>query len=64
MEHREDGSVHWTINKVKLYEVSVCTFPAYVETSVQARKNEYANMKTRQLEAWRTKTMRRLKKNA
>lgn len=64
VEHREDGSVHWTINKVKLYEVSVCTFPAYVETSVQARKNEYANMKTRQLEAWRTKTMRRLKKNA
>ena len=25
---REDGSVHWTIRKVKLYEVSVCTFPA------------------------------------
>ena len=26
-ERRSDGSVHWTIKKVKLYEVSLCTFP-------------------------------------
>lgn len=39
-EFRDDGSVHWTIKKVKLYEVSVCTFPAYAETSVQARKDD------------------------
>ena len=30
--------VKWTIKKVKLYEVSVVTFPAYGETSVSARK--------------------------
>lgn len=40
-EYREDGSVHWTIRKVKLYEVSVCTFPAYEDTNVSARKREY-----------------------
>ena len=27
-EYHDDGTVHWTIKKVKLYEVSVCTFPA------------------------------------
>ena len=36
--YNEDGSVHWTIKRVKLYEVSVVTFPAYEDTSVQARK--------------------------
>ena len=63
-EYRDDGSVHWTINKVKLYEVSVCTFPAYEETSVQTRRNDYNNIRQRQIEAWREKTMRRLKKDA
>ena len=37
-EFREDGSIHWTIRKVKLFEVSVCTFPAYEATEVSARK--------------------------
>lgn len=63
-EYRDNGAVHWTINKVKLYEVSVCTFPAYEETSVQARRNDYNNMRQRQLEAWREKTKRRLRNDA
>ena len=28
-DFREDGSIHWTIREVVLYEVSCCTFPAY-----------------------------------
>ena len=47
---REDGSVHWTIKEVKLYEVSVCTFPAYAETSVQARNNDYEDLRKREVE--------------
>jgi len=47
---REDGSVHWTIKEVKLYEVSVCTFPAYAETSVQARNNDYEDLRKRKVE--------------
>ena len=47
---REDGSVHWTIKEVKLYEVSVCTFPAYAETSVQARTNDYEDLRKRKVE--------------
>lgn len=49
---REDDSVHWTIKEVELYEVSVCTFPAYEETSVQARGRELADMKARSLAAF------------
>ena len=30
-------TVHWTIKKVKLYEVSAVTFPAYEQTSINAR---------------------------
>ena len=60
-EFRDDGSVHWTIKKVKLYEVSVCTFPAYTETSVQARKNDLEAIKTRKAEAFRAELKARLK---
>ena len=59
----EDGSVHFEILRVKLYEVSVVTFPAYKETSVNARSAEDAQIKKRQVEIWREKTMRRLKKH-
>lgn len=60
-EFREDGSVHFTIRKVELYEVSVVTFPAYSETSVSARAKEFAEIKKRELDAWKAKTRNRLK---
>ena len=59
-EDRGD-SVHWTIKKVKLYEVSIVTFPAYTDTSVSARKNELTELKKRSLEAWKERTLRKLK---
>lgn len=62
-EYREDGSVHWTIKRVKLYEVSIVTFPAYKDTGVQARKAEYDQMKKRSADAFREKCIRRLKKH-
>ncbi len=63
-EFRDDGSVHWTIKKVKLYEVSVCTFPAYTETSVQARKDDFEALKERRAEAYRSELRARLQKGA
>lgn len=54
-EIREDGSVHWTIKKVKLYECSVCTFPAYKETNISARTAEREEIEKRRAEAWREK---------
>lgn len=59
-EFRDDGSVHWTIKKVKLYEVSVCTFPAYTETSVQARKHDLEAVKARKAEAYRAELKAKL----
>lgn len=52
-DFREDGSVHWTITDVNLFEVSVCTFPAYEATSVSARTAQRDELKSRQLTAWK-----------
>ena len=61
-EHRADGTDHWTIKGVKLYEVSVCTFPAYRETEVQARRDDLRNIRARQLEAWKNNLKWRIEK--
>lgn len=56
VDWNDDGSVHWTITRVDpLYEVSVCTFPAYSETSVAARSAERDAHKARAAEAWKAK---------
>jgi HK97 family phage prohead protease len=56
----EDGSIHWTIKDVDLYEVSVCTFPAYEATSVQAREHDAENVRKRRIEAWKIKAKEEL----
>jgi HK97 family phage prohead protease len=61
-EWREDGTVKWTIRKIDLHEVSVCTFPAYEETGVQARQAEVSQHKQRQLEQRKKDLKERLKK--
>lgn len=60
-DFREDGSIHWTITKIDLFEVSVCTFPAYEETNISARKHDAEEIKKRASEAWKEKTMKKLK---
>lgn len=59
-DFRDDGSVHWTITEIELFEVSCCTFPAYEETNIAARSSEKANMEKRNLEVWRNKMKERL----
>ena len=62
VETRLDGSVHWTIEKVNpLYEISPCVFPAYVSTSIAARKAEYGQIKKRRLDAWRSTMKARIR---
>lgn len=56
------GAVHWTIEKVKLYEVSCVTFPAYKETAIQARAEEYRDIKKRENERWKAAQKERLTK--
>ncbi len=60
-DFRDDGSVHFTIRDVELFEVSVVTFPAYAETSVSARKQDVAEIQKRKLDAWKITTRARLK---
>lgn len=55
-----DGNVHWTIKKVKLYEVSVVTFPAYEDTAVSARKNDLKEIEKRKVEALKNKLTERM----
>lgn len=61
---REDGVTVWHLKDVKLYEVSVCTFPAYEDTAVQARKNEVETIQKRKREAWILAMKTRLKGEA
>ena len=55
-----DGSIHWTIQNVKLYEVSVCTFPAYEETNISARQRDASAIKERKLDAWKAEMRSRI----
>lgn len=54
-DFRDDGTVHWTITDVTLFEVSCCTFPAYKETNISARSDERETMLKRELEVWKNK---------
>lgn len=60
-EVRDGVNIHWTIEKVKLYEVSCCTFPAYAETSISAREADYRNVMEREKQAWRSELRSKLK---
>lgn len=60
-EVRDDGTVHYIILRVKLYEVSVVTFPAYTDTAVEARADEIKQARKRQLDAWRETQKARLR---
>lgn len=57
---RDDGTVKWTITEVDLHEVSVCTFPAYEQTGIQARKAAVNRHRQRLLEARKQKLKARV----
>lgn len=60
-DFRDDGTVKWTIEEIDLHEVSVCTFPAYGDTNVQARKQQLEKHEQRQLERRKNKLKEMLK---
>lgn len=60
-EFPEDGKIHWKILEVRLHEVSVCTFPAYKETEVEARKEQAEQIEKRKFEAWKESMLKNLK---
>ena len=61
-EVSDDGSVHYTINKVNpLMEISPCVFPAYEATHIDARHRDEENIKKREHEEWIVRMMSKLK---
>lgn len=55
------GTVHRTLMKVTLYEVSVCTFPAYEKTAIGARGNNNSAA-AEENRVWREKQKERFTK--
>lgn len=63
----KDGVNYTYLTRVKLWEVSVCTFPAYQETEVQARNAAAYEERRREalkrdVDAWKARTIERLRK--
>lgn len=56
----ENGTTVWRIKKVKLYEVSVVTFPAYEDTSVEARRRELSEIRKTKIEQWKNEMRQRI----
>jgi len=61
ISYLDNGDVLFRLKKVDLHEVSICTFPAYPETSVQARKSDVEQFKTRQLDIAKKRLLKKLK---
>lgn len=57
----DNGDVHWTLKDIDLFEVSVCTFPAYEETNVEARTSQRNEIRKREMDAWKARMKERLK---
>ena len=62
MEQRADGTTKWTITEIELFEVSVVTFPAYADTSVEARSAQIEQMKQRNLQTRKQQLKERITK--
>ena len=61
-DYREDGTIKWIIKEIDLHEVSVTTFPAYEQTSIQARKQQHEQHEKRKKELVKNKLKERLNK--
>lgn len=65
----DDGTYRTRLTDVELYEVSPCSFPAYTQTSIQARardeldsaKARFDKAKKEKSKTWRAEMRRRLK---
>ena len=54
-----DGRCRYLVQELELFELTVCTFPAYASTELHARSRHAGDTAE-----WRKNTMRRLKKHA
>ena len=62
MDTRADGSTKWTITEIELFEVSIVTFPAYQDTSVEARSEQMKQLEKRNLQKRKQQLKERINK--
>lgn len=60
IQNRDDGTVKFIVRDADIKEVTVCTFPAYPTTSIQAREKDLQNQKKRALDIKKSKLKERL----
>lgn len=58
-EERSDG-ILWTVLEADTSEVSICTFPAYPQTEIQARQKDFEQSQKRSLEQKKNELKKRL----
>lgn len=58
-EEKEDRTV-WTVEETDTFEVSVCTFPAYPQTEIQARQKEFLENKNRKIQERKSELKKKL----
>jgi uncharacterized protein len=61
LEELASGGYRWRINEIDLHEISVVTFPAYENTTVQAREKQVEQMETRKMQEKKDALSKRLK---
>lgn len=50
----------WTINEADTHEVSICTFPAYPQTEIQARQKDMEQSKARRIKQRKAELKKKL----
>lgn len=58
-EEKDDGW-HWTVEEADTKEVSICTFPAYPQTEIQARQKDFEQSQKRNIEQRKQEIKNRL----
>lgn len=61
LEELADGGYRWRIKDIDLHEISVVTFPAYENTSVQAREKQVQQLEQRKIQQKKSELQKRLK---
>ena len=62
IEELASGEYRFRINEIDLHEVSVVTFPAYENTTVQARSKQLETVKSRKLDSKKQELSKRLER--
>lgn len=62
LEELASGGYRWRINDIDLHEISVVTFPAYENTSVQARAKQVEEIQARKLQTRKADLQKRLER--